>query len=75
MSIATWNADPTPEEFWDFVRSHGDRTFAPGDQTIGGNNEERNITLPISTTAAFPSCLASGVFRVPVLAKAVVNGS
>jgi hypothetical protein len=44
-------------------------TFIVGDKTIGPA-EDRVMAAPITTGADFPSCLAGGEFRVPVLAKA-----
>jgi hypothetical protein len=49
------------------------QTFPVGDKAIPGGNGERTITLPITTTAAFPSCLAGGVFKVPVVAVSALT--
>jgi len=44
------------------------QTFALGDKVVPGSNSLITITMPVTTNANFPSCLAGGVFKVPVVA-------
>jgi hypothetical protein len=46
-------------------------TQAPGVWTVAGNGGTRKVSAAISTTAAFPSCLAGSLFSLQVSAQAV----
>jgi hypothetical protein len=48
-------------------------TVPVGTWTVAANGGERLTTTPITTTAAFPSCLAGGLFSVQVQAKAIAS--